>query len=185
MGKSTTAAIFSDLGIPVWDADSAVHRLYSQGGAAVPLIQSLCPSAVVNGSVDRAILSDWIQADTNGLKRVEDVVHPLVASDRNDFIRGADAAIVVVDIPLLFETGAENTVDAIVVVSAPAEIQRERVLARPGMTPKKVATMLAKQTPDSEKRRRADFVIDSTSLEAAHDGVKKVLQYIKAGQSDA
>jgi dephospho-CoA kinase len=179
MGKSTTAAMFAEEGVPVWDADAAVHRLYAQGGAGVEPVGALCPDAVVDGEVRRDRLKAWIERDPTALGRLEAVVHPLVAADRADFIAGAEAPVVLVDVPLLFETGGEAGVDATVVVSAPAEVQRARVLARPGMTEARLATLLSRQMPDAEKRARADFVIPTLSLEEARRGVQDVLRRIR------
>ena len=182
MGKSTTAAMFRDRGIPVWDADAAVHRLYGPGGAAVDRIAALCPEAVRGGRVDRARLREWVGKTSDGLRRLETVVHPLVARDRAAFIAEqgrAGAPLVVVDVPLLFETGAVGEVDAVVVVSAPEQVQRARVLDRPGMTQEHLDRILAEQLPDAEKRARADYVIETTSLDRARRGVDRVLQDIR------
>lgn len=176
MGKSTTAAMFAEEGVPVWDADAAVHRLYARGGAAVEGIGAICPEAVVEGEVRREVLKDWIDRDPGALARIEAVVHPLVAADRAAFIAGAGSDVVVVDVPLLFETGGEAAVDAVVVVSAPAEVQRARVLARPGMTEARLDAILARQLPDAEKRARADHVITTATLEEARRGVQDVLK---------
>lgn len=164
MGKSTTAAIFIDLGVAVWGADAAVHRLYGPGGAGAEAIRSLAPGAVGPEGVDRAKLRAAILADPALLKKIEDVIHPLVASDRETFlanVRASGAPLAVCDIPLLFETGADAWLDKVVVVSAPAMIQRERVLSRPGMTAEAFDAILAKQTPDAEKRARADYIVDT------------------------
>ena len=185
MGKTTTAKMFADEGVPIWSADDVVHRIYSKGGKAVPIIERLHPDAVKDGVVDRAALSNWIAGDPARLRDVEANVHPFVAADREKFVAGASAPIVLVDIPLLFETRAEGEVDAIVVVSAPADVQRQRVLARDGMTAEKLELILAKQMPDAEKCNRADFVIDTTSLETARRGVKNVLESIRAKIADA
>lgn len=185
MGKSTTSQLFYDEGIPVWSADDAVHRLYGSGGAAVSLIAKVFPDAVREGSVDRAALSDKIAAEPEALSQIEAIVHPLVAADRADFIAKADAGVILVDVPLLFETGAASDVDYIVVVSTLEADQRKRVLERSGMTEEKLDLILSKQMPDSEKRSRADFVIETTSLEAARLAVQDVLSDIKDRQSNA
>ncbi len=162
MGKSTAAAMFAAEGIPVFDADAAVHALYA--GRAAPLVEAAFPGTSVDGAVDRAALSRAVLGDPAALNRLEAIVHPLVAEERARFLRDAEktgADLVVFDIPLLFETGLEGTVDAVATVSAPAAIQRERALARPGMTEETLAAILARQTPDAEKRGRADYVIAS------------------------
>ncbi len=181
MGKSTTAKMFAELGIPVWDADAAVHRLYAQGGGAVPAIAALQPDVVKNGAVDRARLKKWIGADNDALRMIEAVVHPLVAADRSAFIDAAARTgqkMVLLDIPLLFETNTANSVDAVVVVSAPAEIQKARVLERPGMTTAHLQAILDRQMPDDEKRKRADFVIETVTLDAARAAVADIVEEI-------
>lgn len=179
MGKTTTAAMFADAGVPVWDADAAVHRLYAHGGAAVGPIGAMCPEAVKGGAVDRAVLKDWIGRDTHALGQIEDVVHPLVAKDRAEFLAGLDTDIALIDVPLLFETGADSSVDAVVVVSAPEEVQRARVLERGTMDEATLNAIRAKQMPDTEKRARADYVIDTTTLEGARAQVQSVLDDIR------
>ncbi len=179
MGKSTTAIMFADLGVPIWDADNAVHRMYDIGGAAVEPMRAIYPDAVIDGTVRREVLKQWIAKDTSALGQIEQVVHPLVAADRAEFIGQTQADIVLLDIPLLFETGISEMVDAVVVVTAPPLVQRDRVLAREGMTAAHFKAIVAKQMPDAEKRKHADYVIETTSLEQAKAQVQTVLQQIK------
>lgn len=170
MGKSETAKMFARHGVPVCDSDATVHALYDVGGAAVAPVEAAFPGVVVNGRIDRELLSRRVVGEPQALKALEAIVHPLVAQAQRAFLEGAakaGARMVVLDIPLLFETGGRARVDVVVVVSAPAEIQRERVLQRPGMTAEKLEAILAKQTPDAEKCARADFVVD-TSKGLAH-----------------
>lgn len=185
MGKSTTAAMFAEAGAAVWDADAAVHRLYAPGGRAVEPIRALRPEAVKNGRVDREALKAWIRSDPDALARIEAVVHPLVAADRAAFIENTKADIVVLDIPLLFESGAENEVDIVVVATAPEEVQRERVLARDRMDPATLETILRNQMPDAEKRARADYLIETVDMEAARAQVRKVIDAVRKGLDDA
>ncbi|MBY6201567.1 dephospho-CoA kinase [Maritalea mobilis] len=176
MGKSTTAQMFRDLGIPVWDADAAVHRLYSTGGAAVAPLSGLVPAAVVRGEVDRTVLKTEIKKDPELLNRIEKIVHPLVAEDRKSFLEAHKADnLVVLDIPLLFETGGQGMVDAVVVVSTDEAEQRRRVLDRPGMTAEQFETIRARQMPDAEKRARADHVIRTDTLEDARAAVADIV----------
>lgn len=183
MGKSTVLEMFSRSGAAVWNADAAVHRLYVRGGAAVPLVAKEFPEAIVNAAVDRDKLSRLVFRAPEKLKRLEAIVHPLVANDREDFLARAKsegAWIAVLDIPLLFEKGYQTGFDAVVVVSAPAETQRNRVLARPGMTKEKFEAILAAQVPDTEKRRRADYVIlTGQALEATQGEVETVMADLK------
>jgi dephospho-CoA kinase len=164
--------------VPVYSADDAVHRLYS--GRAAPLIEAAFPGTVANGTVDREKLSAEVIGKPDALKKLESIVHPLVREEEEAFLREAKAqgaAIALVDIPLLFETGGEKRVDRIVVVSAPADIQRARVLARPGMTAEKLDAILARQTPDAEKRARADFVLDTSgSFDNLRQQITTVIQ---------
>lgn len=162
MGKSTAASMLRRLGCPVHDADASVHRLYAQGGKAVPTIQALFPDAVKNGAVDRAALAAAVLGKPEALKRLEAAVHPLTRADADAFLKRCarrGVPVAVMDIPLLYETKGERRVDAVIVVTAPAWLQRQRVLARPGMNAAKLANILARQVPDAEKRRRADFVV--------------------------
>jgi dephospho-CoA kinase len=163
MGKSTAAKFFAECGVPVHDSDAVVHALYE--GEAVPLIERAFPGSALDGKVDRKALGAMVLNDEAALARLEAIIHPLVTASRQKFLAEAAACgapVVVVDIPLLFETEAESRCDAVVVVSAPAEMQRARAFGRPGMTEEKFAALLAKQMPDAEKRRRADFVVDSS-----------------------
>jgi dephospho-CoA kinase len=163
MGKSTTAKLFAEAGVPVYDADATVHRLYE--GEAAPAIEAAFPGTTVDGKVDRARLSARVVNDPAAIKRLEGIVHPMLGASRQNFFHDAEqsgAPVVVVDVPLLFETGGEKRVDAVVVVTTSPEIQRERVLTRPNMTPEMLSTVLARQLPDAEKRKRADFVVDTS-----------------------
>jgi len=183
-GKTTTAGFFRDAGVLVWDADAAVHRLYGVGGAAVGSIAALCPDAVRDGAVDRVVLKDWIARDTGALARIERAVHPLVAEDRARFIADhAAAPLVVLDIPLLYETGAEAGLDAVLVVTAPPDVQRARVLARPGMTEAQFDRLLARQLSDAEKRARADFVIETRSLDQTRAEVQALVAQLRAAHA--
>lgn len=185
MGKSTTAQMFADEGVPVWDADAAVHRLYAKDGPAVDPIRALRPEAVNREGVDRTALKAWIGEDPEALGQIEAIVHPLVARDRQDFLANTTSDIVVLDIPLLFETGGNAAMDAVVVVSAPEDVQRERVLARGTMDEATFEGIKAKQTPDEEKRRRADYVIETTTLDQARAQVQSVLKTIRESLANA
>lgn len=186
MGKSTTANMFAQAGVPVWDADAAVHRLYAAGGLAVPGIGALHPAAVVDGAVDRGILKTWIANDETALSQIEKVVHPLVAQDRAAFLQThSDAEVVVFDIPLLFEIGAQDWLDGVAVVSTDENTQKARVLARPGMTLGQLDLILSRQLPDAEKRARADFIIPTDTLDGAQKAVHSVISQIKETQRDA
>lgn len=185
MGKSTTAALFAQQGCAIWDADAAVHRLYAPGGAAVAPMAALFPEAVIDSAVSRDALKAIIGRDPQALKQIEQVVHPLLATDRADFVAHAQSDILVFDIPLLFETGGNARMDAVVVVSAPADVQRQRVLQRGTMTEAQFQAILAKQMPDAEKRARADFVIETDTLDHARQQVEAVVQHIRKGRADA
>ena len=184
MGKSTTTAMFADAGALVWNADAAVHRLYDRGGAAVGPVGDAFPGVVIDGVVDRARLAEALGRDGQAFRRLEAIVHPLVLRGRMEDLAAAEARgvkLAVLDIPLLFETGGDAAVDAVVVVTAPAEVQAARVLARPGMTRDRFEAILARQMPDAEKRRRADFVIDTgEGLEAARTRVKEIVGMVLA-----
>jgi len=179
MGKSTTARMFGDEGCAVWDADAAVHRLYARGGAAVAPIGRLCPEAVVDGAVSREALKAWIAQDADALAQIEAVVHPLVAQDRQAFLAACTADIAVCDIPLLFESGMEGDFDTIVVVSARPEVQRARVMRRPGMTEARFAALHAKQMPDADKRARADALVPTETMGAARTAVREIVESIR------
>ena len=183
MGKTQTAALFEEEGVPRYDADAAVHGLYEVGGAAVGPIGELFPEAVRDGAVDRAALGQIVLKDGAKLAALEKMVHPLAGATQVDFLNAqiaAGATHVLLDIPLLFETGGHEFVDCVVVVSAPPDIQRARVLERPGMTEEKFADILAKQVPDSDKRSAADFVVDSSvSVADAHRQVKEILAAVR------
>ena len=187
MGKSTVAGMFADLGAYVWDADAAVRRLYAPGGAGVAPVEARFPGVVVGGAVDRERLSERVLGDETAMQDLEAIVHPLVAADRAaliDAAKDAGAAAIVLDIPLLFETGAAAAFDAVVVVSAPADIQRARVLDRPGMTPEKFEAILARQTPDAEKRAKADYVVDTgVALEKTRTQVAAIWRKLRLEKS--
>ena len=182
MGKSTTAKMFTEAGVPVHDSDETVHRLYA--GKAAPLVEAAFPGTVRDGVVDRALLARHVLAGGLAMKKIESIIHPLVRSDADAFLakhRAAGAPLAVLDIPLLFETGGRNRVDKVAVVTAPADIQRQRVLSRPGMTEEKFASILAKQVPDAEKRMLADFIIDTgEGLEAARKSVEGIIAALTA-----
>lgn len=190
MGKSKTAEFFAEAGVPVHDSDAAVHALYA--GEAAPLIENAFPGSTSGGKVDRARLATMVVGDPAALARLEAIVHPLVREARDRFLAAAQARgepVVVLDVPLLFETKGERGCDAVVVVSAPAEIQRRRAFERPGMTGEKFAALVAKQIPDAEKRRRADFIVDSSqSFDHARAQVRDILQAVvkmRAGAGDS
>lgn len=180
MGKSATAKMFADEGVPVHDADAVVHRLYE--GEATPLIEAAFPGTTSGGTVDRTKLGQRVLGDAAAIARLEQIVHPLVTKAREQFVAEAEksgAAVAVLDVPLLLETGGEKRCDAVVVVSAPADMQRARAFERPGMTETKLEAILAKQMPDAEKRARADFVVDtSRGFDAARAQVREILQAV-------
>jgi dephospho-CoA kinase len=177
MGKSTTAKLFAEAGVPVYDADAAVHKIYE--GEAAPAIEAAFPGTTVDGKVDRARLSAQVVHDPAAMKQLEQIVHPMLGASRKKFFEEAEAAgapVVVVDVPLLFETGGEKRVDAVVVVTTTPEMQRERVLARGTMDDAKLDAILARQLPDAEKRKRADFVVDtSDGLDPVRTRIKDIL----------
>lgn len=188
MGKSTTAAIFADLGVPVWDADAAVHRIYAAGGAGGPALSALVPDAVgPDGAVCRDALRAAIRDEPDLLASIEAIVHPLVARDRAAFLAAhASDDVVLLDIPLLFETGGDRAVDHVVVASTNAAEQRRRVLSRPGMTPDAFENLLGRQLPDAEKRARADTIIPTDDLAGARAAVEQLLRDLRQrGENDA
>jgi dephospho-CoA kinase len=177
MGKSTTAKLFAEAGVPVYDADAAVHKIYE--GEAAPAIEAAFPGTTVDGRVDRAKLSARVVHDPAAIKQLEQIVHPMLGASRKKFLDDAErsgAPVVVMDIPLLFETGGEKRVDAVVVVTTTPETQRERILARGTMTPEALDAILARQLPDAEKRNRADFVVDtSDGLDPVRAQIRDIL----------
>jgi len=179
MGKSTTASFFRAQGVPVWDADDVVHRLYAVQGAAVDPMRRIAAPAIIAGAVDRPALKALIAADPSLLTAIEAVVHPLVAQDRSQFLSTATTGIVVLDIPLLFETGTDADMDATLLVTAPPALQRARVLARPGMTEAGFKAILARQMPDAEKRARATHIIETLGLAAADHAVRALLHHLR------
>ncbi|WP_332769947.1 dephospho-CoA kinase [Phenylobacterium sp.] len=186
MGKSTTAAMFREAGIPVYDADAAVADLYVLGGAAVEPLEAAFPGVTKDGVVDREALRTRVLGDDAAMAKLNSIVHPLVGADRVHFFKAAEAAgadMVVLDIPLLYETGGHANMDAVVVVSAPADQQRERVLARPGMTPERLDAILSRQMADAEKRARAHFVVDTgRGLEPARAQVAEIIATMRDPQ---
>ena len=189
MGKSETARMFRENGIPVFDADKTVHALYGTGGEAVELVGELFPGTVFNGEVDRGALSKLVLGDKSALKKLEALVHPLVQSARQEFLnrsRDHGETLVVLDIPLLFETGGADLVDYVVVVSAPPDVQKERALERPGMSLQKFKQILTKQVPDRIKREKADFIVDSSKgLAAANQQVCDIISTLRAKLQEA
>lgn len=187
MGKSETAKMFAKLGIPVYDADAAVHAIYEKGGAAVEPLRAEFPDAIVDDAVDRVKLSKLVLNNKDELKKLEAIVHPLVGATQLQFLKDASdakAPMAVLDIPLLYETGGEARVDAVVVVSAPADVQRARVLERPGMAIEKFEQILAKQVPDADKRAKADFVVETDKgLDHAFEQVQRITEDLKSWEA--
>jgi dephospho-CoA kinase len=179
MGKSTTAQMFVDEGCELWDADAAVHRLYAQGGLAVDRIGAVFSDVIVDGAVSRDKLKEIIGKDNTALERIEQIVHPLVSRDRADFIAQSNADIVVLDIPLLFETGGDTEMDAVACVTVPPQEQQNRVLKRGTMTPEQFFAIRDKQMQNDEKCRRADFVIETDTLEHARAQVQSIVRQIR------
>lgn len=185
MGKSTTAAMFADAGCAVWDADAAVHRLYAKGGAAVPAFLDVFPEAVVEGEISRPVLKKIIGQDPEALKKIEAIVHPLVGQDRASFLAAATSDIVVLDIPLIFETGGNKHMDAVACVSVSDQIQQERVMARGTMTLEQFQAIRAKQMPNAEKCALSDYVIQTDTLDHARAQVLEIIKDIKEKLTDA
>lgn len=178
MGKSTTAAMFAAEGVPVWDADACVHRLYAPKGAATGIVARLYPDAMTNDGVDRPTLRAMIAKDPRILNQLQSIIHPLVAADRAAFIAAQTAPVILLDIPLLFETAADTDCDGIVVVTAPTAVQRARVVARGEMTEADLDLILSRQMPDAEKRKRATWVIETVDMDSARAAVRTILNTI-------
>lgn len=185
MGKSTTAQLFAEQGCAIWNADDAVHRMYSKGGAAVSPLQELFPSAIKDGAVDRNILRDIVSTQSGALRKIEDVVHPLVQSDRETFKNSAQADVLVFDVPLLFETGANAEMDAVACVFVAADEQRRRVMSRGTMTEIQFEQILEKQMPIADKLSRSDYIIETDTLEHASEQVQKIVAKIRRGMTNA
>lgn len=185
MGKSTTAAMFRDEGVPVWDADATVHKLYAKGGPAIAPIGQEFPDAIVDGAVHRDRLKQIIATDAMVLPKLEAIVHPLVAADRAEFLDTNKAELVVFDIPLLFETGADTWLDSVLVVTCPPDVQAKRVLDRGTMSPEQFQVILSRQMPDTEKRARADHIIETLTLDATRAAVRNLIAELKTRQSHA
>ena len=181
MGKSTTADMFREAGVPVWDADATVAKLYGKGGAAVAPLSALNRGLIQNDAVDREALKNWVKTDPNALNRLESLIHPLVVTDRAEFIDDhAEQSLIVCDIPLLYETGADQWLDAVLVVTTDAETQKARVMARAGMDPQLFDQIFARQMPSSEKIARADYVIETNSFEGARKAVHDLINDLTA-----
>ena len=189
MGKSATAKMFADVGVPVFDADATVHELQAKNGPAIPAINQAFPGVVDDGVLDRDALGKIVFADPDAKKRLETIIHPMVGEARQRFFAEAEGGghrFVVMDVPLLFETGGNKVCDKVVVVSAPADVQRERVLARPGMSEEKFNNILSRQTPDAEKRAGADYIVETDKgLEHAHCRVQEISKELKEIATDA
>ena len=185
MGKSTTAKFFENAGCALWDADAAVHRLYAKDGKAVQPIRKAFPNVVINGFVSRDLLKKELELTSNGFEKLEAIVHPLVAQDRETFINQSSADILVFDIPLLFETGGDKFMDAVVCVTVDSTIQKQRVLARRTMTEKQLQSILKRQMPISEKLVKSDYVIETETLEHAEQQVGAVLKDIRENRLNA
>ena len=181
MGKSTTADMFREAGVPVWDADATVAKLYAKGGAAVAPLSALNMGLIQNDAVDRVALKNWVKTDPNALNRLESLIHPLAAADRAEFIDDhSEQSLIVCDIPLLYETGADQWLDAVLVVTTDAQTQKARVMARAGMDPELFDQILVRQMPSSEKIARADYVIETNSFEGARKAVHDLINDLTA-----
>ena len=181
MGKSTTADMFREAGVPVWDADATVAKLYAKGGAAVAPLSALNMGLIQNDAVDRAALKNWVKTDSNALNRLESLIHPLVTANRAKFIDDhAEQSLIVCDIPLLYETGADQWLDAVLVVTTDAKTRKARVMARAGMDPELFDQILVRQMPSSEKIARADYVIETNSFEGARKAVHDLINELTA-----
>lgn len=185
MGKSSTAKLFENAGCAVWDADAAVHRLYAKEGSAIAPIRKVFPAAVINGSVSRDVLKQELEASSNGFEQLEKIVHPLVAQDREKFIAQSTADILVFDIPLLFETGGDKFMDAVVCVTIEAALQKQRVLARGTMTENQLQSILSRQMPIKEKLLKSDYVVKTDTLEHAELQVATILKDIRENRLNA
>lgn len=185
MGKSSTAKLFENAGCAVWDADAAVHRLYAKEGSAIAPIRKVFPAAVINGSVSRDVLKQELEASSNGFEQLEKIVHPLVAQDREKFIAQSTADILVFDIPLLFETGGDKFMDAVVCVTIEAALQKQRVLARGTMTESQLQSILSRQMPIKEKLLKSDYVVKTDTLEHAEQQVATILKDIRENRLNA
>ena len=185
MGKSTTAQMFADEGVPVWDADGTVSKLYDKGGAAAVEIAKQFPNVIMDGAVSKDALRAAIAEDPHVLDQIQTIVHPLVAEDRVAFIEHTASPIVLLDVPLLFETGTDHLCDGVVVVTAPSEVQKDRVLARGTMSEAEFDLILKRQMPDAEKREKADWIIETLTLDATRQSVRGILTQIRAELSDA
>ncbi len=183
MGKSTTAGLFAAQGVPVWDADAAVHRIYDSGGPGAQALAADFPEAVQAGAVSREVLKALLAQNPARLSRLEALIHPLVAADREDFLARATAPLVVLDIPLLFEKGTEQLCDATLLVTAPPALQRARVLARPGMTEAQFALILSRQMPDAEKRARATHIVETLSVDQVRVYVQALIGHLRANHA--
>lgn len=184
-GKSTASAMFAEAGLPIWDADAAVHRLYAENGGGAQALASDFPEAIAAGAVSREALKRILAADPSRLARLEQIIHPMVSADRKKFVAQTKSDIVVLDIPLLFETGAEAECDATLLITAPADLQKARVMARPGMTDQQFSLILSRQLSEQEKRTRATHIVETLSFDSTRSYIQALIAYILAGRKDA